>query len=177
MKLVLTPHKSSLVIASRVSGEVHRRGDLIDWHMRVERSRPFVVNPSYGADPRKNWELWNWDVVEAFLQLRSAPEDFTAPYLELQVSPLNQALALVIRKPRVSVYTPLALVFKSHVETDADGYSMRAQVRLPSELQGVELWGGLFACLGQSPREYWALGPNPEANPDFHRPELFERLD
>lgn len=145
--------------------------------MRVERSGPSVVNSSYGTDPRKNWELWNWDVVEAFLQLRSSAEDVFAPYLELQVSPLNQALALVIRKPRVSFYTPLALEFNSHVDTDADGYTMRAQVRLPAELQGAELWGGLFACLGQSPREYWALKSNPEANPDFHRPELFERLD
>lgn len=177
MKLVLAPHKSSLVVASRVSGEVLRLGEHLEWSMRVERSHPSVVNAKYGNDHRKNWELWNWDVVEAFLQLRSSAEDFTAPYLELQVSPLNQALALVIREPRVSFYTPLALEFQSHVETDPNGYTMRAKLRLPAELHGPQLWGGLFACLGESPREYWALKPNPEPTPDFHRPQLFQCLD
>lgn len=177
MKLVLAPHKSSLVVASRVSGEVLRVGELLTWSMRVERARPAVVNAAFGADYRKNWELWNWDVVEAFLQLRSSAEDLVAPYLELQVSPLNHALALVIREPRVSFYTPLALELQTHVAADPLGYTMRATVRLPAELQGSQLWGGLFACLGESPREYWALNPNPEARPDFHRPELFQCLD
>jgi hypothetical protein len=43
----------------------------------------------------------------------------------------------------------------------------------PEELTGTLLYGGFFACLDADPREFFALAPNPEPAPDFHRPDLF----
>ena len=53
----------------------------------------------------------------------------------------------------------------------------KMEVVLPDDLSGDKLYGGFFSCLTTEPREFYALAPNPEANPYFHRPELFLSLD
>ena len=63
----------------------------------VVQNEDFHCNEEFKNSPF-NWKLWEWDVVEAFLQLRSDEEDKNAPYLEIQVSPLNQRLLLIITK-------------------------------------------------------------------------------
>ncbi len=143
------------------------------WHAWVEGpSAHWHAQPSHGQDPRKNWELWNHDVVEAFLQLRG-PRGAASPYLELQLSPLNQPLALVILKPRIACYTPMALELLHHVQVEGPVWTSTVEVELPRELGEGALHGGLFACLGGEPRSFFSLNPNPEERPDFHRPELF----
>lgn len=177
MKLVLKPHRSTVSSETHISGEIQRYGRKIIWKMRLTPARTWHVNPAFGADPRKNWELWNWDVVETFLQLRSHATDTQAPYLELQISPRGQTLGLVILRPREALYTPMNLPLSVSVSEGADGLETHLEVELPEDLVGDELWGGLFSCLGEGPRQYYALNPNPEERPDFHRPELFCRLD
>lgn len=130
----------------------------------------------FGADARKNWGLWNFDVVEAFLQLRQEEQQTEGPYLEVQLSPEDQAFALVILRPRQSYYTPLELVFTHHSWNAPGLWEAWMEVELPPELGEGELYGGLFACLGQSERSFYALHPNTEVAPDFHRPELFVAL-
>ncbi|WP_408096191.1 hypothetical protein ACJVC5_14220 [Peredibacter sp. HCB2-198] len=136
-------------------------------------SRPWLADETKTMDWSKNWGLWNTDVVEAFLQLRSNPQDKTAPYLEIQVSPLNQPFALIITEPRKTFHPPKELEFIHESSVDGRMWTGVMKVKLPSELKGTHLYGGFFACLDHDPREYYALEPNPEQNPDFHRPELF----
>lgn len=176
MELVLSPHRSVQTPRWRVSGSVARSGNQLIWQTRVENLTHPHVNAAFGSDPRKNWELWNWDVVEAFFQLRPTATDLQAPYLEVQLSPLNQGLALVIIEPRRKFYTPLQLTFRSTSERAADVWTAKVELTLPSEFPAGELWGGMFACLGQQDRGFYSLNPNPEERPDFHRPELFQRL-
>jgi hypothetical protein len=132
---------------------------------------------SFSTDWSKNWGLWNNDVVEAFLQLRGVESDITAPYLEVQVSPLNQPFALIITEPRKVYSPPKQLSFKSEVSLEKKTWSVKMELELPEELKGEHLFGGFYSCLATGPREYYALELNPEANPDFHRPELFLNLD
>src|SRR5690606_5690688 len=110
-------------------------------------------------------------------QLRQTPDEVTAPYLEIQLSPLNQPFALVIRKPRVEFGYPENLDFSHSVDGEERTWRSKLQVTLPSELQGDLLFVGLHACLGMGEREYFALNPNPEDKPDFHRPELFVQME
>lgn len=156
-----------------------RHGDdvTIDFQVQKRSSAPWLADPAMTDDWRKNWGLWNNDVVEAFLQLRSHDEDVTAPYLEIQLSPLNQPLALIIVEPRKKFHAPAELRYEHRAETDGRSFSGQMKVTLPADLRGEKLFGGCFACLSENPREYFALNPNPEANPDFHRPELFISLD
>lgn len=149
----------------------------IDFQVQKRDGSPWVTSDEFGEDWRKNWGLWDKDVFEAFLQLRNSPDDIRAPYLEVQVSPLNQAFALLIVEPRKTFHAPEKLDLKTSVETEGRSLKASLTVKLPNELRGNFLFGGFFSCLGESPREFFALEPNPEEKPDFHRPELFVALD
>jgi hypothetical protein len=161
----------------KVSWQREGRKIIIQFSLQKRSSGAWVSNPSFSSEYSKNWGLWDADVVESFLQLRQSPDDVTAPYLEIQVSPRNQPFALIITKPREKYYVPEGLDFKTHVEVGPRTWTAMMEVVLPAELPGEFLYGGFFACLSESPREFYALEPNPEINPDFHRPELFLKLD
>jgi hypothetical protein len=176
MELVLSPHRSVQSPRWKVSGSVARTGRQLLWQTRVENFTRPHVNTSFGCDPRKNWELWNWDVVEAFFQLRPTAADLTAPYLEVQLSPLNQGLVIVIIEPRRKFYTPLQLLWRSTSEQSRGVWQTEVELTLPADFPEGDLWGGVFACLGDGKRDFYSLHPNPEERPDFHRPELFQRL-
>jgi hypothetical protein len=156
-----------------------RTGQLlrIDFQVQKRTGPSWQTDPQYTQDWSRNWGLWNTDVVEAFLQLREHDQDFKAPYLEIQVSPLNQPFALIITEPRKTYFAPTSLEFRTEVALTEKIWTGTMEIVLPSDLKGEQLYGGFFACLSQGPREYYALEPNPEVNPDFHRPELFLRLD
>jgi hypothetical protein len=165
-----------------VTAQIRLVGRIVYWNMQCTgpKDLPWHTQAHLGEDYRKNWQLWESDVLETFLQLRAHDEDVAAPYLELQVSPLNQPLALVIRKPRESFYTPLKLSFHSHCQLSETvtqkQWGLEAQVSLPEELQGGSLWGGVFACLQAQEREYHALAPWAPAPANFHLPQYFQRL-
>lgn len=150
---------------------------VLDFTVQKRMNTPWHTNPVFSSDWSKNWGLWNNDVVEAFLQLRDDPLDLKAPYLEVQVSPLNQPFALIITEPRKSFHAPKVLDFSTQVSLEGKIWRAQLQVELPEELKGKKLFGGFFACLSHEPREFYALEPNPEQQPDFHRPELFLPLD
>lgn len=149
----------------------------ISFSVQKRTSAPWLHDSIMTMDYTKNWGLWNKDVVEAFLQLRKDPQDLKAPYLEIQVSPLNQPFALVITEPRQKYFVPQNLSFSTSSSTEGRTWTGNLEVILPPELSGEHLYGGFFSCLTHGPREYYALEPNPEPNPDFHRPELFFPLD
>src|SRR5690606_33752357 len=56
-------------------------------------------SPLFSKNYYKNWRLWDYDVFEIFLQFRKEKEQESAPYIELQVSPLNQKFALITYRP------------------------------------------------------------------------------
>jgi len=156
----------------------------VDRKVTIEFQIQKRTGPEWNSDElftndwSKNWGLWNKDVFEAFLQLRKDEADIKAPYLEIQVSPLNQPFALVIQEPRKTYFPPKELDFKTEItELSTKIFAGKMEVLLPNELQGELLFGGFFSCLNQAPREYYALEPNPENSPDFHRPELFLSLE
>lgn len=149
----------------------------IEFQIQKRTSAPWLVDENFGPDWSKNWGLWNKDVFEVFLQLRKDASDQTAPYLEIQVSPRNQPFALVIVEPRKTFHPPQELNFQTEVVTEGRTFIGKMEVTLPEDLKGDLLFGGFFSCLGENPREFYALEPNPEQNPDFHRPELFLTLD
>lgn len=138
---------------------------------------PWYTDEKYSSEWKDNWGLWNTDVVESFLQLRKNPDDISAPYLEVQVSPLDQPFALIIVEPRKAFHPPEKLNFTHSVNLFDKVWEANLQVTLPSEIVGEVLYGSFFSCLGEGKREFYALEINPEENPDFHRPELFQKLE
>ncbi len=121
-----------------------------------------------------NWKLWEHDVVEFFIQDRDEKLGEKSPYIELQLSPLDQKFALIVERPRESYYTPQDFDFSGHSKTDGNSWQATIEVKIPRDTQ---LYGGTFSCLGpKDKRHYLASNPNKEAQPDFHRPELFKPL-
>lgn len=161
----------------KVNWQRTNREVTIDFQVQKRSKEPWNSDPLFTDDWHKNWGLWNKDVIEAFLQLRKDPSDVKAPYLEFQISPLNQPFALIITEPRKTFFAPPILVFTSESTTTDKVWQGQIKVELPAELKGDLLYGGFFSCLSHEPREFYALEPNPETNPDFHRPELFLALD
>jgi hypothetical protein len=150
---------------------------IIDFEVQKRNSEAWLSDPVFTEDWSKNWGLWNKDVVEVFVQLREHDQDIKAPYLEIQVSPLNQPFALIITEPRKVFYAPKELHFTHSVSVEGRLWTGHMEVVLPKDLKGKYLFGGFFSIMGNDPREYYALEPNPESNPDFHRPELFLSLE
>jgi hypothetical protein len=149
----------------------------IDFVIQRRAGKGWQTDNSFSSDWTKNWGLWNKDVFEAFLQLRSHESDISAPYLEIQVSPLNQPFGLIITEPRKTYFPPASLTFETQVSLEDKLWTGKMVVTLPTDLKGEYLYGGFFSCLDTSPREFFALNPNSENAPDFHRPELFYCLD
>jgi hypothetical protein len=172
MELVPINNESHSKPHYSVVGDLKLSGRKLLWTMSCEGDGSWNVNSNFSYDYRKNWELWNWDVLEAFVQLRRNASDFEAPYLELQISPENKAFSLIILKPRVSFYTPLDLKIHSEVSLSGNLWSMNCEVELPDVLRGHELFAGLFACLGAH-RVYYAPTKWPNAPLDFHQPQHF----
>lgn len=178
MQVFLKKHGAGTACHSiKVQYELKGSELTLQYTVQKRTSKAWLSDPAFTHDWSKNWGLWNKDVVEAFLQLRSHADDVTAPYLEIQVSPLNQPFALIITEPRKIFHAPKELDFFHEVVVEGRALTATMKVILPAELKGSMLYGGFFACLESDPREYYALEPNPEANPDFHRPELFVCLN
>lgn len=160
----------------KVEWNISGREVSLNFTVTKRSSKAFLSDGVFTDDWSKNWGLWNKDVVEAFIQLRSDKDDLKAPYLEVQVSPLNQPFALVIFEPRKTFQAPKTLNFEHSVTVEGKSWSTAMKFTLPEELKGDLVYGGFFSCLESEPREFYALEPNPENNPDFHRPELFLEL-
>lgn len=157
----------------KVEWDIKGHDVMIQFTTSKRSTRPWLSDPIFTHDWTKNWGLWNKDVMEAFLQLRSHPDDLRAPYLEIQVSPLNQPFALIITEPRKIFSAPKILDFIHEVQVEGKVWNATLEIKLPEELRGTHLFGGFFGCLDHEPREFYALEPNEEVSPDFHRPDLF----
>lgn len=136
------------------------------------------VNLAYSrTDYRENWGLWEHDVVELFLQPRPHPEVASGPYLELQLSPLGQPFALLIKEPARRYAAPEALAFLRENSLGETTWRVRVAVQVPGYAPGAALFGNLTACLGPAgTRTYWGLTLNEDGEVDFHRPGEFVQL-
>lgn len=178
MQAYLKKHGGSFAGHSiKINWERSGQQVVVEFQVQKRTGHAWQTDPVFTTDWSKNWGLWNKDVVEAFFQLRKDEDDHSAPYLEIQVSPLNQPFALIITEPRKTFFAPKMLDFTTQVELNDKFWTGKMTVTLPAELMGTKLYGGFYACLTTEPREFYALEPNPEQAPDFHRPELFLSLD
>jgi len=121
-----------------------------------------------------NWGLWEHDVVEVFIQKKSSSNH----YLELQISPLGQKFALLVKSPRKDFQKLTTLNTDAQaIKTDR---GFRAQFNIDiSEIpgEGSDLFANFHACLGpEKNRCYFSHIVNEELTPDYHRPDLFDRI-
>lgn len=172
MELKLHPHKSSPIKDYDIFCSYQTSGDTVLVNFKVKKPKHLSWNINHQLSHKGigNWGLWEHDVVEIFLQSGN-PE---TPYLEIQLSPSAQKFALQIERPRKQFFTPLNFDFCGQSIIEDDTWTAQIEVDFPC--RGT-LRGGIFACLGpETKRNYFAMNPNCEDIPDFHRPDLFVKL-
>ncbi len=137
----------------------------------------WIVSSKFSdSDSFKNWKLWEFDVFEAFLQFRKSKLDFESPYIEMQISPKNQRLNLLIIRPRAIFQTLLHDQFTAKIDESLK------EVKLSINLNDLELerkdylYGGFFSCLGPKEKRKYFSNIDLEGKLDFHRPKNFVRI-
>ncbi len=132
------------------------------------------TNSSFVLENWSNWELWKYDVVEVFLSRDSQKNR----YLELQISPENQKLALIIEKPRTIF--KLLPQFSATAFAEVTNGGFNASFAIPIDLIPGEdevIRGNYCACLGPSEKQsFFSLVEHVVDKPDFHLPQNFKEL-
>jgi hypothetical protein len=176
----LTPHQSNSDSETSVKVAWQLQENQILVSFKVEKSQ-INTSAEFLTDGWENSGLWEYDVVEVFIQF-SDDLGLNSPYLELQVSPLGQKLALLINKPRVEVKSAGDLLSSAIAKRIGAGFEGIFKIDY-CDIPGHEnkkldiIRAGFFACLGETEnRKYFALNINTEVQPDFHRPELFKKI-
>lgn len=135
------------------------------------------IQSTRDKDPKKNWELWNQDVVEIFLQKRAYPKNFSAPYTELEVSTLGDGFVLQIEKPRLITWTPLDFNWHYEAKKISD-HQYSISIEVPSFEEKYLWYVGIFGSFGpKDSKEYYSFNPNRGTNANFHLPQYFLPLD
>jgi hypothetical protein len=132
------------------------------------------VSTEYCDESLSNIGLWNHDVVEVFIQKKSELNH----YLELQVSPLSQKFALLVKEPRKSTDPVDYIQSEISSVVNESGFSAKFLIHT-SDIPGDsdEIYANFFSCLGpKDDRSYFALNINTETEPDYHRPDLFKYI-
>ena len=141
------------------------------------------LNIYAGEDPAKErWELWNRDVVEAFINPQ--PERFLH-YYEFEVAPNNQWIDLEIDLSKNPMNDA---AWDSHFEhatkVDASHKAWTVEMRIPvssmhaNDIKAGDEWRiNLYRCDGpgdDSQRRFLSWSPLPSgANGSFHQPATF----
>lgn len=167
--MFLQRHPQGVDLNYKVFTEYSINNDLIKIKFEIHNCDKFFVSQAFSHDGRKNWGLWNYDVVEFFVRALGDEE-----YLEVQVSPLNQQFMLKVIKPRKVFYTPLSYSFYSTVNTKNN--ITQVSMELPNMWNTCDLEGNFFAILGSNQKNYFAMNLDEKKAPDFHRTDLFKKL-
>jgi len=165
-------NKVQLTAQTSLLGDVLKVNfNCLDYKEKWNVSSNFSKQSSY-----KNWKLWDYDVFEIFIQFRNNKSDFTAPYIEMQVSPNNQKLNLLIIKPREIYQTLLSDQFKANIIQDPRSISV--EIHLSSlDLNNDEyIYGAFFSCLGPNENRSYFSNIDLDGKLDFHRPKNFVRI-
>ncbi|MEX0799545.1 MAG: hypothetical protein WD025_08870 [Bacteriovoracaceae bacterium] len=176
----LKPHSSNLSPEDKLYSHPSAQVEIKDGVLLAKLSAPMPDEPNIRREfgpGHKNWGLWEYDVFELFLT-RANRE---APYLELQVSPINQKFALLIKRPREEWIYPESIPFSSVSKVEGGVWKCHLNVpveNIPGNSQ--EIYGNIHLIIGPESngkkRSHYSLNPNSEHKPDFHRPDLFVKL-
>ena len=121
------------------------------------------------------WGLWDFDVVEVFLQPRKNSNDESAPYFEFQLSPKSQKFSLEIIRPRIQYLSPLDIKWSGKSEIKSNSWCAEFQFDDSRFNEAQDIYFGAYAVLGKENRSYYSLDPK-DSIIDFHRPDKFLNL-
>ena len=153
--------------------DIKRDGDYLIAEFQV-KTKELNTSDAFSTKGWKNDGLWDFDVVELFVRRESVKNR----YLELEISPLGQKVAILVKRPRedFSDFVPKDAIAKAAI-TDR-GFNAIFKI-LISDIPGKGniVLGNAHACLGKDHRNYFSLFDSSIGRPDFHRPEFFQSVE
>lgn len=171
--ILLRPHAQNCPSnISQVMVAIKREGEFLVAHFQV-KAKELHTSDQFSKDGWVNDGLWNFDVVELFVQKQNSDNH----YLELEVSPLGQKLALLIKKPREDFGPVIPQGSDITAEITDSGFEATFKI-LISDIPGDGdlILGNAHACLGSGDRCHFSLFDGAKGKPDFHRPDFFQNL-
>lgn len=175
LKFNLRPHSSNKYKQFKIKSTVELEDGKIILTFDVQKKVDYQwnTNSELSIKQNKNWQLWNHDVVELFIQPKNENNEWKF-YQEIEISPLGQVLCLNIHKPRKILSTPIHTDFNVQITHKGHHWLTTLIYPIPKLASLCDYKFGLFAALGsQNQRQYYAINPNPQDNADFHLPEYF----
>jgi len=159
-----------------VEFEISEKRHYLEIHFSViSHLNSWNTSELFSHDPRKNWGLWEKDVVEVFWQNRKNSHDHIAPYFEWQSTPNHKNFCLEVTKIRTCYHTPMNCPVQ-FVPGQTTPTHWHTTIKVPPSFysQQNHPYLGIFAILGPSrKRQYYSLNAQKMLKPDFHRPEFF----
>ncbi|XP_072039452.1 UPF0462 protein C4orf33 homolog [Amphiura filiformis] len=145
----------------------------------MEVTAPFFNDPGNpGGEPGKPfWELWEYEVVEAFFLGKNDE------YLEIQLCPHGQQLALILNQVngvRNIIKTKLPLEFKAKINAEDKTWQGIAEIPLDHLPPKTNRFNAFAMHGSDKKRHYEALFPAPSGEyekPEFHRLQYFKTVD
>ncbi|XP_072040486.1 UPF0462 protein C4orf33 homolog isoform X1 [Amphiura filiformis] len=145
----------------------------------MEVTAPFFNDPGNpGGEPGKPfWELWEYEVVEAFFLGENDK------YLEVEFCPHGQHIVLmlnVVNGVRNTIKTKLPLEFKAKINAEDKTWQGVAEIPLEYLPPKTSRFNAYAIHGSDKKRQYEALFPAPSGeheNPDFHRLQYFKTVD
>ncbi|XP_076810283.1 UPF0462 protein C4orf33 homolog [Clavelina lepadiformis] len=141
--------------------------------MKIEIKAPYFHDPKpTGESGQSMWQLWDYEVVEAFFLNSDSGE-----YLELEFGPHGQYLALLFKGCRNLWKKDLSLKYSAKIHgNEWQGNAVIPWDYFPENLNKFNM----YAIHGTDPnRAYESLQPAPKdkyTTPDFHRLEYFRDI-
>ena len=161
------PPPASLALA----GSVHRDGDRLSLHYRLEDPEGLVLVPSAIAAPRRCYDLWTSTCFEFFLA-----ESGAEPYWEGNLAPNGDWNLFRLSGYRQGLTPePAIMDLPFVVERDGGGLDLMVNLdlgALPLAGRPLELAVTAVVELRDGEIHYWAL-THPGAQADFHRRDGF----
>lgn len=165
MKLVVERTWDDQPVDVQVTVELRRDAD----HLVIDVDAPFFDDAPPPGPAGPTAELWSYEVVEAFFL--GADER----YLEVELSPHGHHLVLELSGVRQVVRQAMPLDFSATIE----GGRWQGRARVPASWLPPG-WDRVnaFAIHGEGEaRRFLAFQPAGGEAPDFHRLEVFTRID
>lgn len=166
------PHNDSQFIA-QVMVDFETENEVLKVKFQV-KSKDLNINEEFSTEGWKNDGLWDFDVVELFLRR----ENKNNRYIELEISPKGQKVAILVRTPRNDFESFEPQSIEAKALPTPSGFDAEFKIPL-SEIpgKGEVVFGNAHACLGKVNRNYFSLFEGRSSKPDFHRPEFFQPVN
>lgn len=158
-----------------INYSVQRKLNKLQFNFNITKPTTYNWNTSkhYLQNHHGNWGLWEYDVIEFFIQPRENDSQILSPYYEFQLSPSNQTFELIIKSPRKCTFSPLKSNMQFKCQHKADLWSGEVTLVLPDSKY---YYGDVCAVLGeQNNREYYSFATDDDII-DFHRPQNFKKF-